>query len=433
MQALISYLMLLIPGLIGIGIILFLHEVGHYIAARLLKIDVEVLSFGYGPRIFSFYGRNTELRFSAIPFGGYCRMKGAMDLTKALRDHKDKLEMTEEGSYFSSSALIRFIIYFSGPFTNFLLAALLITIAALIPVERLSDPAIISPISEYPALFSTIVEQPEIMKGDVVLGFDDYQEFESYLIANSGEAIDVEVLREGNIVAVTLYPQKVDESYIYGITMLQEPIIGRSITPELNIGDRIVEANGIPIEYALDLYAINAEQLTLKVLRDGSEFTYEVTDGQLPFAWKSDLRVYKESHNYLTYGFKEAFEMVKTTFKALGALFTFDLNAVKNVIVGPMKAASSFSEISALAFQTSTTSGIRSTIYLLSLVSISICVGNLLPVPTFDGGQMVITVAEMINKGTLRPKTYLRLQIAGMVVGYLIIMSMYLMDIVNLF
>ena len=97
-----------------------------------------------------------------------------------------------------------------------------------------------------------------------------------------------------------------------------------------------------------------------------------------------------------------------------------------------MKAASSFGEISTLAFQTSTNSGFRSTLYLLSIVSISICVGNLLPIPTFDGGQMVITFAEMLKKGTLKPKTYLLLQITGMVIGYLIIAIMYLMDIINL-
>ena len=80
------YLLYMIIGLIGIGIVLFLHELGHFIAARLMKVDVEVLSYGMGPRLFSFYGRTTEYRISLIPFGGYCRMKGSLDLMKALKD-----------------------------------------------------------------------------------------------------------------------------------------------------------------------------------------------------------------------------------------------------------------------------------------------------------------------------------------------------------
>ena len=61
-------------GFLAIGLIVFLHEVGHYFAARFFKVDVDVLSYGMGPRVYSIYGRNTEFRISAFPFGGYCRM-----------------------------------------------------------------------------------------------------------------------------------------------------------------------------------------------------------------------------------------------------------------------------------------------------------------------------------------------------------------------
>lgn len=437
MQALIAYLSLLIPGLLGIGIVLFIHELGHFIAAKILKVDVDVLSFGFGPKLISFTGRNTEFRISAIPFGGYCRMKGSLDLTKALSDKKERISITEKGSYFSSRGLIRFIIYLSGPLTNFLLTVLLIAISSMIPVERLSDPAYISPISEYKSVFNSDIEQTGIKKGDLVLSsnginFKDYQEFEDFIIENNGDYIDIEVLRDGNIQNVTLVPHKNGESYSYGITLLQKPIIGRTESPLFSIGDIVIAANGIPIESTLDLYALDQSDLTLTIDRNGEIFEYQVEDGVLPFAWKSDLRTYRDNINYLTYGFSEAFDMLKTTLKALGAVLSFDLNSAKNVITGPMKAATTFGEISTLAFQTSSQSGIRSTLYLLSIVSISLCIGNLLPIPTFDGGQMVITIAEMIKRDVLKPKTYLTLQILGMVAGYLIIAGMYLIDIINL-
>ena len=144
----LTYILFLIIGLLGIGLVIFLHELGHFIVARLLKVDVEVLSYGMGPRIFSIYGRKTEYRLSAIPFGGYCRMSGSIDLMKALKDESKSMDKTERGSYFGTTPFVRFLIYLAGPLMNFMLAAALLSIAASIPVERLSDPAIVTPISE---------------------------------------------------------------------------------------------------------------------------------------------------------------------------------------------------------------------------------------------------------------------------------------------
>ena len=77
-------LMYILIGLLGIGFAIFIHELGHFIAARFFHVDVEVLSYGFGPRLLSIFSRGTEYRLSAIPLGGYCRMKGSEDIRKAL-------------------------------------------------------------------------------------------------------------------------------------------------------------------------------------------------------------------------------------------------------------------------------------------------------------------------------------------------------------
>ena len=122
----LRYFFFLAIGLLGIGFIIFLHELGHFAAARFLKVDVEVLSYGMGPKIFSIYGRKTEYRISAIPFGGYCRMNGSLDLMKALKDDAKVFDKTEAGSYFATTPFVRFLIYLAGPLMNYIIAILML-------------------------------------------------------------------------------------------------------------------------------------------------------------------------------------------------------------------------------------------------------------------------------------------------------------------
>ena len=114
---------------------------------------------------------------------------------------------------------------------------------------------------------------------------------------------------------------------------------------------------------------------------------------------------------------------------ALGAFLTLHFEDALTVITGPVKAAESIGGITALAFTQSGTSGLRTAFILLAMVSLSISVGNMLPIPTFDGGQMLINVIEMIKRKELSPRSYIMLQIAGMILALVIIIMMYSLDI----
>ncbi len=430
----LSYLLFLAIGLIGIGFIIFLHELGHFIAARFLKVDVEVLSYGMGPRVFSFYGRKTEYRLSAIPFGGYCRMNGSLDLMKALKDDSKSMEKTEAGSYFGTSPAVRFLIYLAGPLTNLAIAILMLAISAMIPVERLSDPAVVTPISEYESLFGSAIKQDAINKGDILLSsgthsFPDWQDAEYFIKAHSGEDIPVRILRDGKEMDVVLIPAATDTGYAYGITNLQEAVVGRSLSEAFLPGDRIIEANGRNTEYTLDLYSIDDKVLNLTIERNGERLERRIEDGALPFAWESGIRKSSESEHPFRYGTERALEMGLSALKALGALITFHLEEAMEVITGPVKAAESIGNITYLAFSESGSSGIRTAFLLLAMVSLSIAIGNILPIPTFDGGQMLINIIEMIKGKALSPRSYVILQIIGMALALVIIIMMYSLDI----
>ncbi len=430
----LTRLLYLVLGLLGIGFVIFLHELGHFAAARLLKVDVEVLSYGMGPKLVSHCGRKTEYRLSAIPFGGYCRMKGSLDLMKALRDDSRSMEKTEKGSYFGTTPVVRFFIYLAGPAANFLLAVLMLAVSAAIPVWRLSDPALVTPVAEYESVFSTGAEQGDIRKGDLLLSsgnhiFQDWQDAAAYIEERAGETIPVTVERNGKIINTELIPAWTENGYVYGITNLQEAVVGRSLSPDFLPGDRIVAVDSKDVEYTLDVYAAAAGSFTLTIERNGERLERRIEDGQLPFAWQSSLRKSAESDHPLSYGFMRAAGMSAAALKALASFVTFHLEDAMTVITGPVKAAESIGGITALAFSSSTFSGLRALLMLLSMVSVSIAVGNLLPVPTFDGGQMLISLAEIVRRKALSPRSYVLLQIAGMLIALAIMIMMYSLDI----
>lgn len=432
----LMHLLRFILGFLLIGLVVFIHELGHFFAARLLKVDVEVLSYGMGPKVIAFQGKNTEFRISALPFGGYCRMKGSIDLSKALSDDKRSMDISEAGSYFSSSPLRRLLIYFAGPLTNFILAFLLLSLSAVLPVARISNEALIAPTYLYAKVFPNLnVVQDKILPGDKVLMVDgtevkDYQDFASKL-SKSSSGSDLVISRNGEKHVVHVTPEYIDGNYVYGLTLYQKPIISNPSDPQLEEGDEIIKVNGQDVSCTLDVFMIDGNELTLTMKRDEKEFLYKTNGRTFPFAWKSDLKRLPDTSGIaiFSYGIDNACNYFITTLETLGALICFNVDDARMVITGPVKAAQNIGNISMLAFTYSANDGIRTMFHLLAVVSISLCIGNILPIPTFDGGQMLINAAEIIKRGNLKPKTYVCLQIFGMLMAVLIMVMMYSLDI----
>ncbi|MCL2558098.1 MAG: site-2 protease family protein, partial [Treponema sp.] len=108
-------------GLFGLGIVVFVHELGHFLAARLVGIDVEAFSIGWGKPILRKKVRGVEYRLGMFPLGGYCKMRGHDDLKGAVETDAGEIK-AEKGSYFGASPLQRIIVCAAGPFFNILFA-----------------------------------------------------------------------------------------------------------------------------------------------------------------------------------------------------------------------------------------------------------------------------------------------------------------------
>lgn len=428
-NSILSWLLYFIPGFLLTGLIIFIHELGHYFASKIVGVNVEVLSFGFGKTIFSYMGKNTEFRISLIPFGGYCRLSGSEDLTLALQNNKKHIKYAEDGSLFGVSALKKFFIYLSGPLTNFILAFILLIFVSSYPVERVSNKAYIAPSSLYPNLFDIYVEQNNIQNGDLVLKADgkeiiDYEDLSSYLEEVKGNEVELTILRNEEEVNVIIKPTLIEDKYYYGLTNYILPIIGRSESELFKDGDIIEMVNGVKIKSNLDLLSISADEYDFTIVRDNERVSVTYPSSSFPFAFKSEYRVSPDSTKPVSLAFDRLINITTSTIKAISKLLSFHFDEALSVISGPFTSAHTIGRISFLAFESSINSGLRTIMYLLSIVSISVCVGNLIPIPTFDGGQMLIAFVEIIVRKTLKPKTYLILHISGMIVAWTIVIIM---------
>ncbi len=116
----------ILAGLVGLGFVVFIHELGHFLAAKLSGITVEVFAIGWGPKLVSFRRKETEYRRAGLPRGGDCKMKGGEVLQRAI-ENDEPITGGGEGSLYSASPLKRIFVSFSGPLFNILFSILVLT------------------------------------------------------------------------------------------------------------------------------------------------------------------------------------------------------------------------------------------------------------------------------------------------------------------
>jgi len=205
----------ILTSFIVLSIIIFLHELGHFIAARLMGVRVEVFSIGFGKKLFAKKVKNTEYRFSLIPLGGYVKMKGQDDTNPTLKD--DSFD-----SYNSKTPIQKIFILFAGPFANFVTAFVCYTIVALVGIGVLSNT--VGDVVKDSAAFKA-----GIKKGDKIIAIQGkeiktWKEL-SKIIKKTNGTIDILIQRDNEKKLIFLTPQLKTIKNIFGET-IQRPMIG---------------------------------------------------------------------------------------------------------------------------------------------------------------------------------------------------------------
>jgi regulator of sigma E protease len=207
------------PYLVIISISLFVHELGHYLIARLNGVKVEVFSLGFGPELAGFRDRHgTRWKLGLLPLGGYVRFFGDANAASGAKDAATLAALGAEdrrGSFHHKKVGQRAAVVFGGPLGNFVFAALLLAITYGVVGERFSAPTISGVAKEGAA------EAAGLLPGDRVVEIDgrtieSFEDIQAILFENEGQPLRVVVSRDDTTQSFTVTPREEVETDAFG-------------------------------------------------------------------------------------------------------------------------------------------------------------------------------------------------------------------------
>ena len=451
--------MTIIYGLLGLGFIVFIHELGHFIVAKLCGITVESFSVGMGPILLHKTIKGTDYRLSLIPLGGYCGMKGQKDFQIALDEKLESIQ-GEKDSFYGIHPLKRALIAFAGPFFNFLFASFAFMIISMIGYSYYtSQNKIILANEIYPEMES-VASNAGLKTGDKILSINEketpyFTDIYEAISVSANQEIDLTIERNQEIFNVQVTPSlnKETGAGVLGIISWTDPLIdfveenSPAYDAGLQSGDLILEINGNPIKNTADYNKIvsNLANFSMKVLRDGKEILIEniipqnnseenkTSIGIGFFAEKVQSKKYSLFPAIIN-GFVEAGKTTALTFKSLGLLFQgIDLT---KAVSGPLRITVMLGDTAKEGFSAGFSTGIITVFNFLALISISLFIMNLLPIPILDGGLILFALIEAITKRQISPRIQYYVQFIG--IAFILVLFAFAMFgdisyIINLF
>ena len=341
-------------GILCLFFLIVFHEFGHFLAAKLFGVKVESFSIGFGPVLLHRTVRGTDYRLSLIPLGGYCGMKGEKDFQKAIEEKLPEVG-GDSDSLYGIHPFKRALIGFAGPFFNFIFAVIACS----------------------------------FING---IGYTYYTYSNRVLI---NDQVTSSVARDAGIIS----------------------------------GDKIIKINGKEITDFSDLIEEVStrpdEDIIVVVDRDGKELTFTVHTeldkstgtGKIGVAADTSEVLEKESPRYgffasIGHGFIDAIKSAGLTIKSIGILFKgVDMN---NAVSGPARVTEMLGSTVKEGFSEGLRIGFVSLMSLMSVISISLFIMNLLPVPILDGGLILIAFIEIIIRRRVNPRIQYYVQFIGL-------------------
>ncbi len=393
--------------LVLIGVMILIHELGHYWAARLFDVHVEAFSFGFGPRLFGFRRGETDFRFSLILFGGYVKMAGEQAGEESSGDPR---------AFLSKPRWQRLIIAFAGPFMNLVLAVGILTGLYMVRYPKIPRP--VNPVVGY-VVHGGAADHAGIREGDRILQLDDntrpnWDDVMLKEIASAQRPISVWVLRDAQRMHFSVTPVY-DPKQGVGIAGWDEQSVlqVRGFMPGMQAeqsglaaGDRIVALNGQRI-YSLpalhDLLQANGPKPVEVTYRRGAkEGTVSVMPGQsnADGATRWMIGVELQPQVVLTrLSFPDALaESVHKNVRSAGLVLEF----LEGIVTRRMSARSLSGPIGiAQASGQAAREGLTPFLELMVMISLNLAIFNLLPIPILDGGVILLLLVEMLMRRDL--------------------------------
>jgi regulator of sigma E protease len=393
-----------------LGVIILVHEWGHFIIARLFGVRVDVFSIGFGPRLFGFKWGATDWRISAVPLGGYVRFAG-QDIADV--DSSDQVPTGAPDELMSKPRWQRALISVAGPTVNLIFPILLLSayylIAGVPYAAFLNKPIIVA------APATQLSTSDSLQSGDHVISVNGlknptWEQVQSLLARTTpGTSLKVEVENNGATRTVSL-PLKNDLTarpfgYYPIPARISEVAPGTPASRAgLRAGDVVRAIDGQKIDYWDQFVELvrgsGGKTLQLEVERGGQTLTLSVTPKQ-GLADTSDTKyqigvapepalAYKRvgPGQSLSEAGSRTWEIVEDTIGVFGKLFSGRVSAKQlQSIVGISRAAGQ-----------AVSQGPFTVISLMALISVNLGILNLLPIPILDGGHILLLSLEGIRR-----------------------------------
>jgi regulator of sigma E protease len=391
--------------LVLIGVMILIHELGHFWAARYFDVRVSVFSFGFGPRLFGFRHGDTDYRFSAILFGGYVKMMGEQPGDEDAEDPR---------GFLAKPKWQRLIIAFAGPFMNIVLAVALLTGLFMTSHQTVAD-ADQQPIIAHLAKDS-VAAKAGLKEGDLIVAIDGeknptWEDVTLKEIASAYRAMRVMVERDGSRFEVSITPVLDEQSGVgYAGWSGKAQVHVEKVSPGkpaeqagVKAGDILLAANGQAIDSTFKLQELIAKSdgkpITLRVERTGRQETLEVQPvmGELEGQRRWMIGVaYNQKLELITnkLPFPQALaESIHQNVKGASLIVQF----LRGIIERRMSAKQLSGPIGMAQLAGEKASeGTTAFVQLMSMVSLNLAVFNLLPIPILDGGVILLLLVEML-------------------------------------
>lgn len=419
-----------------LGVLVFVHELGHFLVARWYGVRVITFSLGFGPKLLKYTYGGTEYCVSIIPLGGYVKLAG------------ETVEDTRTGQpdeFLSQSKWVRFQVYIAGPVMNILLAWLVLggvlTQGADVAAFEAAPPVIGRVVAGSPAEVAGLRPGDRV---DMVNGRDvpTWQAFVIEIAPRAGRQLALVIDRNGQRETVNVTPQAVGRFDIgdLGVSPVWRPQV-MQVNPGtpaaragLTRGDVVVAVGGarapLQAEVIRRIRASASQPLELIVERDGREVAISVTPEGAEGAATIGVVLGEYEVRRIDPSFTEAFRMsaeqnwdnAVLIGRTLRGLFTADTPVRQ--LVGPMGIA----EMSGVAAER----GWADLFGLMAMISLNLGLLNLMPVPVLDGGHIAILAAEGLARRDFSVKAKERILVAGAALIVLLMVTVLYNDFARL-
>jgi regulator of sigma E protease len=420
-----------------LGVLVFVHELGHFLAAKRVGIRVLKFQLGFNPTVVSFRRGDTEYSIGALPLGGYVKMAG---------ENPEDTRTGRSDEFLSKTKWERFQVLIMGPVMNIALALVLTAMVLYQGVERLAhedQPPVVGVVAA-----DSVASRSDIKPGDriVAVAGRPVNTWEQLYIAvgtKPDREVEIRLLRNGLEQTRRITPAVIRQGRFefgdLGVLPNAHPFV-RSVQPGgaadkagIKTGDVVLAVNGQPITFGTHLkeaIAKHPEQpITVTILRDGKQQTLQATparngiEGLLGIGIGDDtVKIKPGVGQAITLSLEKNVEYAGLIFQTLWGLITRETSPKQ--LMGPVAIAQLSGEAASLSW-----------IALFSLMaSISLNLGllNLMPIPVLDGGHILIMALEGLARRDFSMRVKEKMLLAGFVLILMLMVTVIYNDLTRI-